>query len=68
MLYQPDNEFSEGALRALLIPIKEGTGISSVREIIDPSNTYELFCTIKHKKDKNDPERVYPRLSNIVFA
>lgn len=67
-LYQLTNEFGEGAFKEILKPIAAGTGITSVREIVDPSNSYEIYATLKHRVDKNDKEKIYANLQNITFA
>lgn len=66
-LFMMDNEFGQGAFKALLMPLKEGLGLGGLRihEILSKVQNVKVKADLKHRKDKNDADKIYPNVQNV---
>jgi len=65
--YDLTNEFALGALKkavASLSPRFNG----NLKETIKGTNGFEVAIVLKHRKDKNDKDRVYPQIEDMIPA
>lgn len=68
-LFMLDNEFGVGSLKKFLAPFGEHFGTKKIGALVrDHVKDVTITCTIKNRKDKNDPDRVYARVENIQIA
>ena len=65
LAYMLDNEFGLGNLKAALKPLGAATGQVQLREIMEAAEGLECMVVISHRKDKNDPDKVYMQLKKI---
>lgn len=65
-LYQMDNEFGQGNFKGFISPIVAGLGLQGQKlaEVIGKVQNITIAATLKHRKDKNDPDRVYANVLN----
>jgi hypothetical protein len=65
-LYQMDNEFGQGNFKAFISPIVAGLGLQGMKlaEVITKVQNVTIAATIKQRKDKKDPDRVYADVQN----
>lgn len=61
VLHTMDNEFGQGAFKLFIGPIVAGLGLQGkkVAEVVQQVKNVVIAATIKQRKDKNDPDRVY---------
>ena len=64
------SNIAEGKLKLLLAPFAEHFGTSKVGELVRDHLAEEvtIAATITNRKDKEDPDRVYADVKNIVVA
>lgn len=69
-LYMMDNQFGQGAFKALVAPLAGGLGLqgAKVSEVIQKVQNVQITATLKHRKDKEDKERVYPNIQDPQLA
>lgn len=69
-LFQLANEFGQGAFKELVKPLMEGLGLGGkkVSEIVKEVQNVEIAATVKHRKDKNDKEKVYANVVNVTLV
>ena len=69
IIFQIANEFGLGNLKKLTKPIFEALGLANFGELLGqcgPAGSGVLItATVKHRKDKNDPEKIYAQVSNV---
>lgn len=72
VLCQIGNEFGLGKLKAISKPIMDGLGIGNYGELLGQvgkaSSGVLISATVKPRKDKNDPEKIYADVSNVTLA
>ena len=72
VLYQLDNEFGLGSLKAAAKPFFETFGYTNFADLISQvgkaSGGVVISATIKRRVDKDDKEKIYARLSNMEIA
>ena len=63
------NSISEGKLKEFLAPFGAHFGTSNIGELVrDNIKDVTISFTMKHRKDKTDPEKFYPDVRNITVA
>jgi len=63
------NEISEGYFKAAIKPIAEHFKVAQLRDVLSVIQAgIEVFGTVKKTQDKDDKERYYGKVSNIVVA
>lgn len=68
-LFMLDNEFGIGSLKTFLKPFAAHFNTNKIGELVrDHVKDVTISATIKNRKDKTDPEKVYARLSNVTVA
>lgn len=67
-IFMIDNEFGIGNLKKFLKPFADHFGNSNVGALIQEIKTLRVAATLGHRKDKNDPDKVYALVSNITVA
>ena len=66
-LYQIQNEFGQGALRKLLEPLAEATGITKTTELMEHVRGFTVLVVTKQRYDKkNDVQRM--NITDIQLA
>ena len=65
VLYMLDNEFGQGALKKLMVPLASATGQSSLRAIMDAANGMEVSVVTKVRQNK-DKTQSYTDVSKIL--
>jgi hypothetical protein len=70
MLFQLGNETAEGKMKELLLPLCAHYGERSLLKMVTDvlKEPTVITATIKRRKDKDDPEKFYPMVSNVVVA
>lgn len=65
-LFMMDNEFGQGGFKLFIQPIAAGLNLGGKKmsEVIAAVQNVQLAGTIKHRKDKNDPEKIYASVNN----
>jgi hypothetical protein len=60
-LFMIDNEFGLGALKKFIAPFGAHFGTANIGELVRDHLAEEVVCsaTVKNRKDKKDPEKVY---------
>jgi hypothetical protein len=66
-LFMMDNEFGQGAFKEFIPGIADGLGLKGKKmsEVIVAVKDIQIAATLKHKKDKEDKEKIY---ANVVNA
>lgn len=66
VLFTMDNEFGQGAFKLFISPIVAGLGLQGkkVAEVVANVKNVTITATIKQRKDKNDPDRIYANVQN----
>lgn len=67
-LFMLDNEFGVGNLKKFLKPFSEHYDEKGIGALIEQIKSVTIACLVKNRKDKNDPDKVYGSVSNIVVA
>lgn len=69
-LFQLANEFGQGAFKELVKPLIDGLGLAGkkVSEVVKEVQNVEIHATVKHRKDKNDKEKVYANVVNVELV
>lgn len=67
-IFMIDNEFGIGNLKKFLKPFADHYGNTNVGELIGEIKDVTVAATLKHRKDKNDPDKVYAIISNLSVA
>ena len=63
------NEIGLGKFKEAAKPVMEALGTTQFAEILgNQVRGMEVFATLKTRKDKNDPDKVYASVSNITPA
>jgi len=65
-LFQLNNEFGQGAFKALVTPIAAGLGLqgSKVSVLVEKIQNITIGASLKQRKDKNDADKVYAQVLN----
>lgn len=64
-----DNEFGLGNLKKFLAPFSAHFGQGNIGTLIrDDMKNVQIACSVKNRKDKNDPSKVYASVDNITVA
>lgn len=67
--YMLNNEFGVGKLKVAIKPIAEALGTSSLRDLVGGQvKGMSISATVKRRVDKNDKEKFYAVVSNIIPA
>lgn len=66
-LFTMDNEFGQGAFKALVAPLVAGLGLQGkkIAEIIAAVQNVDVHATVKQRKDKDDKDKVYANVQNV---
>jgi hypothetical protein len=65
-LFMIDNEFGVGKLKTFLKPFAAHFGTNKIGELVrDHVKDVTISATIKNRKDKTDPDKVYASFHNI---
>lgn len=64
-LFMLDNEFGQGALKAIAKPLGEALGCSSLREVVEQSKDVECLVITKIQVDKKDSDKKYLKISEL---
>lgn len=69
LLYMMDNEFGQGAFKAVAKALAKGLGLNSPRvvEILALTNI-SITAAVGQRPDKNDKEKIYSTIQNIEVA
>lgn len=69
-LFMLDNKFGVGNLKLALAPYAQHFGVNNIGALIRENLKEEVLisATIKNRKDKNDPDRVYASVANVMVA
>jgi hypothetical protein len=67
-LFMLDNEFGVGNLKKFLKPFADHYDEKGIGALIEQLKDVTIACLVKNRKDKNDPDKVYGSVSNIVVA
>jgi hypothetical protein len=65
-LFQLDNEFGVGNLKKFLAPFQEHYRAAGIGALLEELKGVTIAGTVKHRKDKNDPDKVYGSVINIT--
>lgn len=69
LLFMLDNEFGLGNMKKFLAPFAEHFGTDNVRELVtEKVQNVQITATVKRRVDKEDKEKVYAIVTNIVVA
>lgn len=60
-----DNEFGQGAFKAMATPLAEALGCSSLRDVIDQCKGIEVVILTSIQTDKKDPDKKYLRVKEL---
>lgn len=63
-----DNEYGLGNAKKVLATFAEFAGSRMPADIVAAVKGVRIAATLKHRKDKKDPEKVYANVSNITIA
>jgi hypothetical protein len=63
-----ENEFGVGNLKKFLSPFSQHFGASNIGALLQEIKEVEIAASIKNRKDKNDPEKVYASVTNITVS
>jgi hypothetical protein len=66
-LFMLDNEFGQGNLKKYAAPFFAHFGIQKYGQLMTLGEVV-IACSVKQRKDKEDPSKVYGRVDNIVIA
>ena len=67
-LFMLDNKFGIGNMKKFLKPFSEHFGKGNIGELVQELRDVKFACLVKNRKDKNDPDRVYGSVTNIVVV
>lgn len=67
-IFMIDNEYGIGNLKKFLQPFAAHFGNGNIGELIQEVKQSLIAATLKHRKDKTDPDRVYAVVSNISIV
>ena len=71
-LYDLTNEFAQGAFKNLIKPLAGALGVTSIREIVEQSNGYELEAVTAFRKGKAKPGEtevpVYFQIKKLIVS
>lgn len=62
------NEWAQGAFKVIMTSLSQHYGAKSNRDLIKDSEGAEVVITIKHRKDKNDKEKFYAQIDNLMVV
>jgi hypothetical protein len=70
MLFQLGNETAEGKMKELLMPLAAHFGERSLLKLVTDTlkEPVIISATVKRRKDKDDPDKFYPSISNVTVA
>ena len=60
-----DNEFGQGAFKAMATPLAAALGVSSLREVIENCKDFEVVILTSVQTDKKDPDKKYLRVKEL---
>lgn len=63
-----NNEYGVGNLKKFLAPFQEHFGAANIGALLGEVKDVTIAATIKNRKDKNDPDKVYASVTNISIA
>lgn len=65
-LFMMDNEFGQGAFKLFIQPIAAGLNLGGQKmgAVVAAVQNVQIACTVKHRADKQDKERIYALLVN----
>lgn len=67
-LFMLDNEFGEGNMKKNLAPYAEFFGTDNVKVLVkEKIQNVVIQGSVKHRKDKDDPDRVYGEVKNVTI-
>ena len=61
-------EMTKSALKATFAEVAEAWKLKTLKELIDRLPGAEIYCILKHRKDKNDETKVYAQVRNAKLA
>lgn len=67
-LFMLDNEFGVGKLKAFLKPFAQHFGVTAVSELIGEINDLVISAKVTNRKDKEDPDKIYAGVTNIIVS
>lgn len=65
-LFMLDNEFGQGNLKKYAKPFFERFGLTQYKQLLTIGEVV-IACSVKQRKDKDDKDKVYGRVDNIVI-
>lgn len=66
-LFNLENEFGQGLLKEFLAPFSVALGLTNGNDLVAGIIGVEFAASLKHRKDKTDPTKVYAAVSNVVI-
>lgn len=69
-LFMLDNKIGVGNLKRALAPYAQHFGVKNIGALIRENLKEEVLisATLKNRKDKNDPDRLYASVANVMVA
>lgn len=68
VMFNLDNEFGEGNMKAFLAPFAAHFGTDNVKELVKHHiQNVRISATLDHQVDKKDKTKIYARPKNIVI-
>jgi len=64
-LFMLDNEFGQGALKAIAKPLGEALGCSSLGEVVEQTTDVECLVITKVQIDKKDKDKKYLKITEL---
>lgn len=65
--YAVNNEYSVGNLKKVLVTFADFAGSKEAGPIIEAVKGVKVAATLKHRKDKSDPSKIYANVTNITL-
>lgn len=63
------NKYGLAAFKEVAAPVMVALGTTRYGDILNGQvRDMEVFATVKHRRDKNDPDKVYAKVSNVTPA
>lgn len=63
-----DNKYGVGNAKKVLATFADFAGSRNPSGIVAAVKDVRIAATLKHRKDKNDPDKIYANISNITLA
>lgn len=65
-LFMMDNEFGQGSFKLFIQPIAAGLNLGGQKmgAVVAAVQNVQIACTVKHRPDKTDKDRIYALLVN----